>query len=972
MQQEFTSNLQAQLHQLVFATSTDKIKTITLILNEKFYSTKDCVASLVEIASVAPEWQVRQLAAVELKKRIPKYWSELDESLQVSIKDHLLKQILIETETLSKNCLARVISRIAQIDVPNNAWPNLFDFLYDCCNKPIVSQREIGIFVFDSLLETTSNNLLDQFSNLIQLFRKLINDQESIQVRVTTIEAIGKLGEWIETDNRADIAVFQELVPPMVQVLEACLAFGDEDNASRCFEVFNVLLLLEAPLLNKHLAQIIEFSLNVGSNKKLDDNLRIMALNFLVWTTTYKRTRLLKLKIVGNLIERLMIITTEPDPEDIDDDSPSRVALRTLNLLSTNLPPTQVFPTIAENVVHYMQSDDPLVRKGGMLTMAISIEGSVDFVRSKVGELVHLVTIGLSDQDKRVQRASCMALGCLAEELSEEISQFHEQLIPQILNILTSNPNAEISKHACNALDAILEDLGPRILPYLPQVMHQLIQLLDNGPAAVKPMALASIGSAVYSANEASAPYIKDIMQRIGQAMSLTESDDAISLRGVATDTAGTLAEVMGEEQFRPYLQDTITLAFKGMSMGISTLRDCEFNVNTAISEEKEIACDCAAELFRYTRSNFLPYLTDVLNEIIKLLLHYSDTVRKSAVSALFSILFTVITMAPENSSEAGLSGKAPVHENVITMIKLIMPAILEMWEEEDEPVVVTKILVELGNTMFVGGRVIIDDYLGTISVNLQQILTKQALCQLPDEDYDETDLDSDELSEYDSLLISAAGDTVAGIAKTLESDFAPQLTIFLPILLNYYKPTCATNERSMCIGSLSEIVKYMGPSIAPYAETLYQLYLSGMSDPEPEVKSNSAFGMGLLVQNVKIDWSTQLPIIFRGLAQLFELNTNSSNMLDNACGSISRIILALPDHIPYAEVLPVWLSHLPIKTDHEEDVPVYDAFCKLLEINNQAIQAHAETIKSIIKMALQDVLTIMSHEARQKLSEVI
>ncbi|KAJ2795544.1 hypothetical protein H4S07_006457, partial [Coemansia furcata] len=110
----------------------------------------------------------------------------------------------------------------------------------------------------------------------------------------------------------------------MVQVLQKCLATDNEDSASRCFDVLNSLLILEAPLLNRHFGELIEFSINVGSNEELDDNLRIMALNFLVWTATYKRGRLQKLKIVKPLIEKMMPITAQEDPEDVDDDSPSR------------------------------------------------------------------------------------------------------------------------------------------------------------------------------------------------------------------------------------------------------------------------------------------------------------------------------------------------------------------------------------------------------------------------------------------------------------------------------------------------------------------------------------------------------------------------------------------------------------------------------------------------------------------------
>ncbi|OLY83965.1 putative importin subunit beta-4 [Smittium mucronatum] len=1024
MDQTFISNLQTQLHQLVFASDTETIQLITSDLSEKYYSNPLCVPALVEISTTAPEWQVRQLAAVELRKRIPKFWSQLDPAVRVSIKDHLLKQILVEQDVLTRHGLARVISSIAKIDIPNNEWPVLVDFLYSCCSRPDASHREIGVYVLDSLLEFVSDSIADQFDTLLTLFSNLIKDPESIQVRVTTMQALGKIGECIEPGDKADVARFQELVPSMAQVLNDCLTAGDEDNAGICFEVFNILLLLEAPLLNKHMADLIEFSLVVGSNKDLDDNLRIMALNFLVWTSTYKRTRLQKLKIVSNLIERLMLISTEEDSDDIDEDSPSRVALRVLNVLSTNLPPAQVFPIVVNNVVLFMQNSDPMVRKGGMLSLAITIEGSVDFARNQVSDLVQIICLALQDSDKRVQRAACMALGCFADELSDEISQFHSQLLPRVLEILATNNNVEMGKHACNALDAILEGLGKNVIGYLPQLMQQLINQLDNGSILVKPMALAAIGSAAHAAGPEFAPYYKDVMIRIGQAMSLTDSEENISLRGVATDTAGTLAESMGATEFRPYLEDTMKLAFDGMHMNASTLRDCgfcffgvlsrvfgsdfssyiphivpeilttfrldetvtniehsdniddedesDFNVNTAVSDEKEIAADCAGELFTNSRAGFLPYVSEVSTELVGLLSNYSDNVRKSAVSALFAFVTTFSSMSASEPWVPGLSIKFPVHENVASIIKLVMPAIIATWEDESEPMVVTRILVELRIAMSQVGPALIQSSLETLIDLLNQLLQKKALCQLPDVDDEDDLLDTDELAEYDSLLIGATGDCIAEVSHVLGSDFTNYLEIFYPLITSYYKPSCALAERSMSIGCLSETTKNMGAGISPFAERLYNLFSAGLNDPETEVRSNAAYGIGLLVFYVKIDWTQHMPTILTNLAALFSISSNVSNIVDNACGAVARLILGAPNNIPYNDVLPTWLANLPIKVDHQEDEPVYDALCFLIENNVALLQPHSQTLNNIIRASLEDPECLMSDHARSKLSGYI
>ncbi|KAJ2481353.1 hypothetical protein EV174_003495, partial [Coemansia sp. RSA 2320] len=756
MDAQFASGLQDLLQKLALASDTETIKTVTATLNQQFYCNAACVPALLTISKDHDQWQIRQLAAVELRKRISLLWDEIDGNTQEQMRQAILKAIVEETNDLARHGLARVISTIAKSDIPNRKWDGLIQFLYTCCQSPTATHREIGVYVLDSLFETIADTMGAHLQTLFELFTVLINDPESLTVQVTTLEALGKVAEFIEPEDRAGVATFQGLVPSMVHVLQKCLATGNEDSASRCFEVLNALILVEAPLLNRHFGELVEFSISVGSNEELEESLRIMALNFLVWTTTYKRGRIQKLKLVKTLIEKMMPITAQEDPEDVDDDSPSRVALRVLNVLSTSLPPQQVFPTVIAHVLQYMQRPEPMFRKGAMLSLAIIIEGCVDYTRERVGDIVTLICAGLNDLHAQVRRASCMALACIADELDDEVASHHEKLLPLIFSLMNDS-NDLIVKYAANALDCILESLGSDILKYLPVLMERLVLLLDNGAMDVKPIALSAIGSAAHSSGEAFGPYFGEVIIRIKQAMSLSGDGDALALRGVATDTAGSIAEAAGRDAFRPHLEETMRLALQGMEMESSTMResgycyfgvmsrvfeaefsqylvyiaphllttlrmdetaafeqdleneesemddddeDSPFNVSTGVADEKEVAADAAGELFASTGTGFLPYVEDVAKELVNLLEHYSDTARKSAAVALFSFIRTFNKISAPEPWKAGVPVRVPINEHTATMIKLVLPAVLEMWAEEDEKMVATQICVELRSIM--------------------------------------------------------------------------------------------------------------------------------------------------------------------------------------------------------------------------------------------------------------------------------
>ena len=70
------------------------------------------------------------------------------------------------------------------------------------------------------------------------------------------------------------------------------------------------------------------------------------------------------------------------------------------------------------------------------------------------------------------------------------------------------------------------------------------------------------------------------------------------------------------------------------------------------------------------------------------------------------------------------------------------------------------------------------------------QVLEQKALCQ-QDPDQDETEEAPEDQAEYDSVLISSAGDLVASLAEALGADFAPAFNSFFPLISKYYVRHC-------------------------------------------------------------------------------------------------------------------------------------------------------------------------------------
>ncbi|KAA1119251.1 importin [Puccinia graminis f. sp. tritici] len=70
-----------------------------------------------------------------------------------------------------------------------------------------------------SLMDTVVASYAENLPQIYALFAKTLQDPESLEVRVTTVQALGRVAEYIEVDEEASIASFQAMIPQMLVVI---------------------------------------------------------------------------------------------------------------------------------------------------------------------------------------------------------------------------------------------------------------------------------------------------------------------------------------------------------------------------------------------------------------------------------------------------------------------------------------------------------------------------------------------------------------------------------------------------------------------------------------------------------------------------------------------------------------------------------------------------------------------------------
>lgn len=257
-------------------------------------------------------------------------------------------------------------------------------------------------------------------------------------------------------------------------------------------------------------------------------------------------------------------------------------------------------------------------------------------------------------------------------------------------------------------------------------------------------------------------------------------------------------------------------------------------------------------------------------------------------------------------------------------------------------------------------------------------LLQKQHPCQKDEDDFDDAEPLDEESAEYDWLVIETALEVIAGLATALSEQFGELWRIFETPLLKYASSQ-ERFERSSAVGTMADCIESMGPACTPYTQKIMRVFLKRLSDEDPEVKSNAAFGTGLLCEKstdgkeVLSNYNT----ILSKLEPLLDSSAASTDdaharLLDNAAGCVSRMIKKSPEHVPLDDVLPRLVEILPLKEDYDENEPVYEMLVTLYQQQNSVVQGLTQQLMPVFEKVLGEPEEQLQEEMRGKVQQLV
>lgn len=549
-----------------------------------------------------------------------------------------------------------------------------------------------------------------------------------------------------------------------------------------------------------------------------------------------------------------------------------------------------------------------------------------------------------------VRQLALSSVSAAANATKEKMMPYFPQLISILqpyLSKIEPGTEAQPKDHeseinlrgqAMDTLAALARTIGKEnFQPLATETMGYALSLLQSTDDPEDTRAsynlIASMAAVV---NEDMSTIYPQIMDRIFESVLsmdeiITESKDGDDERAEKIRNAGGDAENIDDDNYEEDIEDSDDEDDQA-DVAIQSLEN-------AYLEEKEEAILALKEFAENTGAAFYPYLEPSFQNVYKIIDHPDEDIRKVCIDALFT--FVKVLFKQQNT------------EGIKTAVGILVPKVVKMIIDDEEAGVVMCALESLTDMMAELKDVSLPSELlrEKVYTAIVTVLSGKAACQFNDPTENDDSLDE---SDFDEALIECAGNMLPAFAKAMgPQQFSLYFGRIYPSIVQKLDKAKNDDEfkqhRSFAYGCLAECFEGLQQCTALYFDDLMPRFLKGLTDSYDQVRQNSVFGLGEMVYYAEEKSFGSYPVILQALSEHISKET-TPGAIDNICGALARLIVTNIALVPLDTVLPVFLDHLPLKDDTNENTAVFRCF-KLIYI--QARDIFVQQLERILAIAV-------------------
>uniref|UniRef100_A0A672IDA8 Karyopherin (importin) beta 3 n=1 Tax=Salarias fasciatus TaxID=181472 RepID=A0A672IDA8_SALFA len=233
----------------------------------------------------------------------------------------------------------------------------------------------------------------------------------------------------------------------------------------------------------------------------------------------------------------------------------------------------------------------------------------------------------------------------------------------------------------------------------------------------------------------------------------------------------------------------------------------------------------------------------------------------------------------------------------------------------------------------------------GILKGKLEEHFKNQELRQAKrqDEDYDEQVEESlQDEDENDVYILTKVSDILHSVFSSYKEKVLPWFEQLLQLIVQLICPNRPWADRQWGLCIFDDVVEHCSPSSFKYAEYFLRPMLQSLCDTSPEVRQAAAYGVGVMAQfggeSYRPFCTEALPLLVRVIQAADSRSKENVNATENCISAVGKVMRFRPECVNVSEILPHWLTWLPLNEDKEEAVHTFDFLCDLIESNNPIV----------------------------------
>ncbi|KAG8387370.1 hypothetical protein BUALT_Bualt02G0014300 [Buddleja alternifolia] len=981
------------------------------------------VLKLAHLLSSSVHLEARGMATILMRKQLTRddsfIWPQLTESTRSTIKNILLSSIQNEESKSIIKKLCDTISELASSLLPENQWPEILPFMFQCVTSSSPKLQESAFLMLSQLAQFIGEMLIPYITELHNVFLNVLNNSPNSDVKIAALSAVINFIQCLTSSSDRDR--FQDLLPAMMRTLTEALNSGQEATAQEALELLIELAGTEPRFLRRQIVDVVGSMLQIAEADTLEEGTQHLAIEFVITLAEARERAPGMMRKLPQFISRLfanlmkMLLDVEDDPawhsaetkdEDAGETSNYSVGQECLDRLSIALGGNTIVPVASEQLPAYLSAPEWQKHHAALIALAQIAEGCSKVMIKNLEQVVNMVLNSFQHPHPRVRWAAINAIGQLSTDLGPDLQvQYHQRVLPALAAAMDDFQNPRVQAHAASAVLNFSENCTPEILtPYLDGIVHKLLLLLQNSKQMVQEGALTALASVADSSQEhfqkyydAVMPYLKAILVNAtdkSNRMLRAKAMECISLVGMAvgkekfkedakqvmevlmslqgsemeTDDPTTsymlqawarLCKCLGQD-FLPYmsvvmppllqsaqLKPDVTISSADSdeeidsddeSMETITLGDKRIGIKTSVLEEKATACNMLCCYADELKEGFYPWIDQVAPTMVPLLkFYFHEEVRKAAVSAMPELLRSA-KLAVEKGIAQGRN-----ETYVKQLSDYIIPALVEALHKEPDTEIVANMLDALNECVEISGTLLDESQVRSIVDEIKQVITasssrkRERAQRAKAEDFDDEEGELlKEENEQEEEVFDQVGEILGTLIKTFKASFLPFFDELSSYLMPMWGKDKTAEERRIAICIFDDVAEQCHETALKYYDAYLPFLLEACNDESPDVRQAAVYGLGVCAE---FGGSVFKPLVGEALSRLNvvirhpnALQPESVMAYDNAVSALGKICQFHRDSIDSAQVVPAWLSCLPIKGDLIEAKAVHDQLCSMVE----------------------------------------